>query len=78
MRDRTLDETLLGKTSFERLANDDGITIKSYRADNGRFADKGFQDAIKDSNQSITFCGVGGHHQNGIVGRKIKELTLIT
>ena len=77
MRDLTLDETLLAKTSFERLANDGGITIKSYRADNGRFADKGFQDAIKDSNQSITFCGVGGHHQNGIVERKIKELTLI-
>jgi hypothetical protein len=28
------------------------------------------------SNQSITFCGVGGHHQNGIAERKIKELTL--
>ena len=77
MRDLSLDETLLAKTSFERLANDGGISIKSYRADNGRFADKGFHSAIKECNQTITFCGVGGHHQNGIVERKIKELTLI-
>ena len=77
MRDLTLDETLLAKTSFERLANDGGVKIKAYRADNGRFADKGFHSAVQESNQSITFCAVGGHHQNGIVERKIKELTLI-
>ena len=77
MRDLTLDEMLLAKTSFERLANDGGVAIKAYRADNGRFADKGFHDAIQDSNQTITFCTVGGHHQNGIVERNIKELTLI-
>ena len=40
MRDLTLDEILVAKTSFERLANDGGITITSYRADNSRFADK--------------------------------------
>ena len=40
MRDINLDETLLAKTSFERLANDVGVAIKAYRSDNGRFADK--------------------------------------
>ena len=77
MRDLTLDETLLTKTSLERLSNDRGVAIKSYRADNGRFAYKGFHDAVQDSNQTITFCAVGGHHQNVIVERNIKELTLI-
>ena len=72
MRDLTLDETLLAKTSFERLENDGGVAIKSYRADNGRFADKELHDALNDSNQTITFCAVGGHHQNGIVEKKIK------
>ena len=76
MRDINLDETLLAKTSFGRLANDEGVTIKSYRADNGRFADKGFHSAAQESNQTITFCAVGGHRKNGIVERKIKELTL--
>ena len=50
MRDLTLDKRLLAKTSFERLANDGGVAIKSYRADNGRFADKGVHDAVQDSN----------------------------
>jgi hypothetical protein len=40
------------------------------------FADKGFKDDCIASNQIITFCGVGGHHQNGFAERKIKDLTL--
>ena len=40
MRDLTLDETLLAKTSFERHASDGGVQIKAYRADNGRFSDQ--------------------------------------
>jgi hypothetical protein len=78
MRDLSLDETLLEKSSFERHANDGGVSINSYQADNGRFADAGFQKALKDANQKITYCAVGAHHQNGIVERKIKELTLIS
>jgi hypothetical protein len=35
MRDLTLDETLLAKTSFERFASNGGETINSYQADNG-------------------------------------------
>jgi hypothetical protein len=37
-----------------------------------------FKKQFKDANQSITFCAVGAHHQNGIVERRIKELTLIS
>jgi hypothetical protein len=78
MHDLTLDETLLAKTSFERFASNGGVTINSYRANNGRFADAGFQQAIKDANQTITFYTVGAHHQNRIVKRRIKELTLFS
>ncbi len=49
---------------------------KSYHTDNGQFVDKDFKDDCTMSNQSVTFCGVGGHHQNGIAEQKIKELTL--
>jgi hypothetical protein len=49
-----------------------------FPTEHGSFADAGFQKAIKDANQSITFCAVGAHHQNGIVERRIKELTLIS
>jgi hypothetical protein len=78
MRDLTLDETLLARTSFGRHANEGRVTINSYHADHGRFADAGFQQAVKNSNQKITYCAVGAHHQNGIVEWRIKELTLIS
>jgi hypothetical protein len=48
--------------TFEHHANEGGVSISSYRADNGLFADAGFQKAIKDAHQSITFCAVGAHH----------------
>ena len=76
MRNHTLEETLLAKAAYEKYLNDNGVVAKSYHADNGRFADKGFIDDCKSSNQTISFCGVGGHHQNGIAERKIKSLTL--
>ena len=53
-----------------------GVQVGGYHADNGRFADKGFVDACHVNNQSLTFCAVGTHHQNGIAERKIKDITL--
>ena len=32
---------------------------------------------MQESNKTIIFCAVGGHHQNGIVESNIKGLTLI-
>ena len=53
-----------------------GHTVKSYRADNGCFADKGFHNACTQRDQRLSFCGVGAHHQNGIVENRNKQLTL--
>ena len=75
MRDMTLDETLLAKQAWEKVIAQAGRTVKHYHADNGRFADNGFIDSVNASNQTITFCGVGAHHQNGIVENKNKILT---
>ena len=49
--------------------------MKRYHADNGRYADKGFVDSANECNQVITFCGVGAHHQNGVVERRIRAIT---
>jgi hypothetical protein len=76
MRNLTLDKTILAKHAYERFLSSIGVIAKAYHADNGRFADQGFRDECNRSNQTITFCGVGSHHQNGIAERKIKELTL--
>ena len=72
----TLEETLLAKKAYEKLLAQFGHKAKHYRADNGRFADKGFMESISEANQSIDFCAVGHHGQNGIVENKNKMLTL--
>ena len=66
----------MAKHAYERFLASLGVDSKAYHADNGRFADKGFRDDCTSSNQTITFCGVGSHHQNGIAERKIKDITL--
>ena len=76
MRSLSGDETLAAKAAYEKLADDYGVSVSAYHADNGRFAESSFRNAVDESNQTITFCGVGAHHQNAIVERMIKELTL--
>ena len=51
------------------------MDIKSFHADNGIFAEKAFRDDVADSNQTISYCAVGAHHQNGISERHIGTLT---
>ena len=74
MRDLTLDETLLAKEAMKKLMAQAGRNVKHYHVDNGRFTDNGFIDAINTKYQKITFCGVGAHHQNGIIENKNKML----
>jgi hypothetical protein len=76
MKDLTLSKTLMAKHAYERFLALLGVDSKAYHANNGCFADKGFRDDCISSNQTITFCGVGSHHQNGIAERKIKDITL--
>ena len=68
------DETLAAKHAFEIMSHSFGIPIQSYHADNGIFAEKLFRNEISMSNQSISFCGVGAHHQNAIAECKIREV----
>ena len=75
MRDLSLAETLLAKEAMEKVMAQAGRTVTHYHADNGRFADNGFVDAVNTKSQKLTFCGVGAHHQNGIIENKNKILT---
>ena len=75
MKDLMLAETLMAKYAFVKYLASLGVESKAYHA-NGHFADKGFRDDCILSNQTITFCGVGSHRQNGIADWKIKDITL--
>jgi len=76
MRNFTLAETLLAKTAYEKLLAQAQHQVKHYHADNGRFSDNDFLKSINDHDQKITFCGIGAHHQNGIIENKNKMLTI--
>ena len=74
MQDRTADSTLEAKNAYEHLLATYGRKVLGYHADNGRFAERVFVQDTKDKAQSLTFCGVGSHHQNGIAERRIRTL----
>ena len=68
-------ETLMSKRAFERLARSYGVTIKGYRADNHPYGSNAFRSDIDESDQTLTFSGVGAHHQNGVAERAIQTIT---
>ena len=71
----TTDKTIDAKHAFERLAEQHRVWILHFHCDNGRFADKAFVDDVRAAHQTITFCGVGAHHQNGIAERRNRDIT---
>ncbi|KAL7465002.1 hypothetical protein ACHAXS_005332 [Conticribra weissflogii] len=78
MCNQTAKSAVEAKHNFEHFAATQSVEVDCYHADNGVFRDSLFMDDVNKSMQRITFCGVNAHHQNGIVERTIKSLTLIS
>ena len=74
MCDHTAVSTFKVKHAYERLAGTSNVRILRYHADNGRFTDASFSNDCGDNDQILSFCGVGSHHQNGIVEKKIRDI----
>ena len=70
----TSEETVQAKIAFERYAQERGVQIRHYHANNGRFADKGFINNCQINNQCLTYCGVNAHFQNRIAEKRIWDL----
>ncbi len=70
----TAEETLEGKTAFEKYAMDKGVKVLNYHADNGVFRANKWVAACRKLEQGLTFAGVNAHHQNGMAERRIREL----
>ena len=64
----------MAKHAFERSADQRGVKIMHYHADNGRFADNTFIQDCQLNGQRLSYCGVNVHFQNGIVERCIRDL----
>ena len=67
-------ETLEAKHAFEAFARKFGVVVRHYHADNGRFADNLFVQDVAKQGQTLSFCGVNAHFQNGIAEKRIRDL----
>ena len=72
--DTTSDQMVKAKKSFEAYCQTHGITVKHYHADNGCFADNLFMQDVAEAGQTISFCGVNAHFQNGVAEKCIRDL----
>ena len=70
----TSEETVMAKHAFESSADQQGVKIIHYHADNGRFADNAFIADCKAQRQGLSYCGVHAHFQNRIAEHCIRDL----
>ena len=68
------EETIEAKRAFEQYAENRGVKVQAYHADNGIFKAKKWVEECRQRKQDLTFAGVNAHHQNGIAERRIREL----
>jgi len=66
--------TLAAKLAFEAYARSHGVAIKHYHSDNGRFAEALFVDHATKQGQTVSYCGVNAHFQNGKAEKRIRDL----
>ena len=70
----TSEDTLEAKTAFEAYSTATGVKIQHYHTDSWHFTDNMFMKDMQDSNQTISFCGVGACHPNGRAKKRIRDL----
>ena len=70
----TSEETVMAKRAFGCSMEQCGVKILHYHADNRRFADNAFIANCNEQRQSLSYCGVNAHFQNGIVEHRIRDL----
>jgi hypothetical protein len=70
----TASETILAKEAYESWVKTHVVSIRHYHADNVRFSENAFVKHIQANGQTITYCCVNAHFQNGRAERKIRTL----
>ena len=75
MTEMNAESTVEAKLAFERVCQAHGVNVHHYHADNGLFDTKLFHAAVNKASQTISFCGVNAHHQNGKAENRIRDVT---
>ena len=71
---KTSRETIEAKHAFKMYCRQHGCQVQHYNCNNGCFADNGWMADAAHWGQTISFCSVNAHHQNGLVKKAIKDL----
>ena len=66
------EETITAKLSYESDLRKHGKEVRHYHADNGTYTVARCKEEIENKKQTLTFCGIGSHHQNGKAENRIK------
>ena len=67
-------QTLKAKHAFKAFAKSCGIWIEHHHANDGHFAENVFLADTAKQGQSMSFCGVNAHWQNGAAEKRICDL----
>ena len=57
-------ETIRGKLTFDRVAHQYGVVVKTYHTENGIFNAEEFMRYLFKSEQKMEFIDTGPHHHN--------------
>ena len=69
------ESTVKAKHTFECVQKSHSVIIQNHHSKNGLFDTKIFKDAVYTAGQTLSFCGVNYHHQNGKVETSTKDVT---
>ena len=75
MTEMNAETTVEAKLAFERLFSTYNVNISHYHCDNVLFDTKLFRKTVNTANQTLSFCGVNAHHQNGKAEKRIGDIT---
>ena len=66
------EDTIKSKRSYKAELRKHGKSARHYHAENGTYAVDKCREDIENSKQTLNFCGVGFHRQNGKAENCIK------
>ena len=75
IKEMNAETTIEAKLAFERACNSHGFRVVHYHSDNNLFDTKAFKTSVTKAQQTLSFCGVNAHHQNGKSEQRIKYAT---
>eukprot|EP00957_Ditylum_brightwellii_P106774 8145646-Ditylum_brightwellii.AAC.2 len=67
----TSEETVQAKKAFEAHLRKHSIEVQHYHADNEKFTYNAFINTAATAGQTISYCSVNAHFQNGIAEKQI-------